>query len=183
MTINLTCTQVSALLSFYIDDKLSCQLKQFVEAHLSTCPTCRAKLDALNSMVKSLKEVHEKLTLIKPESHENPDSEQYNNFKTNLSAYVDNELSNEENIKIKKYVISNIKAREDLENMYTLKKMLSNSFERAKNDAKDDYSKYILRRIDIQEEIYSPDSFAKVVALFIVILTVFTITAAIIFWI
>jgi anti-sigma factor RsiW len=183
MTINLTCTQVSALLSFYIDDKLSCQLKQFVEAHLSTCPTCRAKLDALQSMVKSLKEVHEKLAVIKTESHESPDSEQYNNFKTNLSAYVDNELSSEENIKIKKYVISNIKAREDLENMYTLKKMLNNSFEKARNDAKDDYSPHILRRIDIHEEIYNPDSFAKVVALFIVILTVFTITAAIIFWI
>lgn len=183
MTINLTCTQVSALLSFYIDDKLSCQLKQFVEAHLATCPTCRAKLDALQNMVRSLKEVHGKLADIKHESHENPDTDQYNNFKTNLSAYVDNELSNEESIKIKKYVISNAKAREDLENMYKLKKVLSNSFEKARNDAKDDYAKYILRRIDIHEEVYGPDSFAKVVALFIVILTVFTITAAIIFWI
>lgn len=183
MTINLTCTQVSALLSFYIDNKLSCQLKQFVEAHLSTCPACRAKLDALQNMVKSLKEVHEKLADVKTDPHENSDSEQYNNFKTNLSAYVDNELSDEENIKIKKYVISNVKAREDLENMYKLKKVLNNSFEKAKHDAKEDYARYILRRIDIHEEVYAPDSFAKVVALFIVILTVFTITAAIIFWI
>lgn len=183
MTINLTCTQVSALLSFYIDDKLSCQLKQFVEAHLATCPTCRAKLDALQNMVRSLKDVHQRLADVKTDSHEHPDSDQYNNFKTNLSAYVDNELSNEESIKIKKYVISNAKAREDLENMYKLKKVLSNSFEKTKNEAKDDYAKYILRRIDIHEEVYGPDSFAKVVALFIVILTVFTITAAIIFWI
>lgn len=183
MTINLTCTQVSALLSFYIDDKLSSQLKQFVEAHLATCPTCRAKLDALSDMVKSLKEVHEKLADIKPEVSENPDSEQYNNFKTNLSAYVDNELSSDENIKIKKYVISNQKARGDLEDMYKLRKALNNSFEKARNEAKDDYSRYILKRIDIHEEIYAPDSFAKVVALFIFILTLFTITAAIIFWI
>lgn len=183
MTINLTCTQVSALLSFYIDDKLSCQLKQFVEAHLATCPTCRAKLDALQNMVKSLKEVHERLADVRTESYEIHDSDQYNNFKTNLSAYVDNELSNDESIKIKKYVISNAKAREDLENMYKLKKVLSNSFEKAKNDAKEDYSRYILNRIDIHEEVYGPDSFAKVVALFILILTVFTITAAIIFWI
>ena len=183
MTINLTCTQVSALLSFYIDDKLSSQLKQFVEAHLATCPACRAKLDALSNMVKSLKEVHKKLADIKPESPEHQDSDQYNNFKTNLSAYIDNELTDDENIKIKKYVISNAKAREDLENMYTLKKVLTNSFEKTRNEAKEDYAKYILRRIDIHEEIYAPDSFAKVVALFIVILTVFTITAAIIFWI
>lgn len=183
MTINLTCTQVSALLSFYIDDKLSSQLKQFVEAHLATCPSCRAKLEALKNMVKSLKEVHEKLASMQPNSQEDSTTSQYNNFKANLSAYVDNELSNEENIKIKKYVISNAKARQDLENMYNLKKVLSNSFERAKNEIKDDYAKFILKRIDIQEEVYGPDSFAKVVALFIVILTVFTLTAVIIFWI
>lgn len=182
MTINLTCTQVSALLSFYIDDKLSNQLKQFVEAHLENCPTCRAKLEALRSMVKSLKEVHEKLATIKSEKKEES-TPQYDAFKVNLSAYVDNELDDEENIKVKKYVISNAKARQDLENLYNLKKVLRNSFDRAKNDVKEDYSKYILKRIDIQEEIYGPDSFAKVVALFILILTVFTITAVIIFWI
>lgn len=183
MTVNLTCTQVSALLSFYIDDKLSSQLKQFVEAHLEICPTCRAKLEALRSMVKSLKEVHEKLAAIKSEPKEDSTTPQYDAFKINLSAYVDNELDDEENIKVKKYVISNAKARQDLENLYNLKKVLRNSFERAKNEVKEDYSKYVLKRIDIQEEIYGPDSFAKVVALFILILTVFTITAVVIFWI
>lgn len=183
MTINLTCTQVGALLSFYIDDKLSSQLKQFVEAHLATCPSCRAKLDALNNMVRSLKEVHEKLASMQSDSQDDSTTSQYNNFKANLSAYVDNELNNEENIKIKKYVISNAKARQDLENMYNLKKVLGNSFEKVKNEMKDDYSKFILKRIDIQEEVYGPDSFAKVVALFIVILAVFTLTAVIIFWI
>ena len=183
MTINLTCTQVSALLSFYIDDKLSVQLKEFVEAHLEICPSCRAKFEALRKMVNSLKEVHEKMTAIKSDYDTNQTTPQYDEFKTNLSAYVDNELSDEENIKVKKYVISNAKARQDLENLYTLKKVLSNSFEKTKNEVKEDYSKYILKRIDIQEEIYGPDSFAKVVALFIVIFTIFTLTAVIIFWI
>lgn len=189
MTANLTCTQVSALLSFYIDDKLSDQLKQFVEAHLEICPACRAKLDALKQMVNSLKEVHEKIAVIKSKSEKEEEVEneeensQYEVFRTNLSAYIDNELSDEENIKVKKYVISNAKARKDLENLYNLKKVLHASFDKAKNDVKEDYSKYILKRIDIQEEIYGPDSFAKVVALFIVILTVFTLTAVIIFWI
>jgi anti-sigma factor RsiW len=180
MTVNLTCTQVSALLSFYIDDKLSVQLKQFVEAHLKICPTCNAKLEALKSMVKSLKEVHEKLAAIKPPNEENTPSD---DFKINLSGYVDNELTDEENLKVKKYVISNPKARTDLENMYNLKKVLYNSFEKAKGEVKEDYSKYILKRIDIQEEIYGPDSFAKVVAFFLVIFAVFTLSAFIIFWI
>lgn len=182
MTINLTCTQVSALLSFYIDDKLSDQLKQFVEAHLEVCPNCRAKLEALRSMVQSLKEVHEKLAVVK--SSDNPEKTSFDEeFKMNLSAYIDNELSDEENIRIKKYIISNAKARQDLERLYNLKKVLQNSFEKTKNDVKKDYSKYILSRIDIQEEVYGSDSFAKVVALFILIFTVFTITAVIIFWV
>lgn len=187
MTMNLTCTQVSALLSFYIDDKLSNQLKQFVESHLEVCPTCRAKLDALRRMVNNLKEVHKKLADMQPEREEcstcsavNP---QYDAFKINLSAYVDNELNDEENIKIKKYVISNPKARQELENMYKLRKVLNNSFEKMKNEVKEDYSKFVLKRIDIQEEIYGPDSFAKVMAIFIFVLAVFTLTAVIIFWV
>lgn len=182
MTMNLTCTQVSALLSFYIDDKLSFQLKQFVESHLEICPACRAKLEALKNMVQSLKEVHKKLAEIKPES-ENDSNPQFDSFKVSLSAYIDNELSDEENIRVKKYVISNPKARQELENMYTLRKVLNNSFDKMKNEVKEDYSKYVLRRIDMQEEIYGPDSFAKVVAFFIIVLAVFTVTAVIIFWV
>ncbi len=183
MTENLTCAQVSALLSFYIEDKLSSQLKQFVEAHLETCPTCRAKLETLRNMINNLREVHEKLAAVKAVSDENAADSQGDEFKMNLSAYIDSELSDEENIKVKKYIISNPKARQELENMYNMKKLLHNSFEKAKNESKEDYSKFILKRIDIQEEIYGPDSFAKVVAIFILIFAVFTLTAVIIFWI
>lgn len=183
MTANLTCTQVSALLAFYLEDKLSSQLKQFVEAHLDICPTCSAKFDALRDMVQSLKEVHERLANVKAPEEDAQESSHYEEFKTNLSAYVDNELNDDENIKVKKYVISNAKARQDLERLYNLKKVMHNSFERAKNEVKGDYAKYILKRIDIQEEVYGPDSFAKVVALFIAIFAFFTLTAMLIFWI
>lgn len=181
MTINLTCTQVGALLSFYLDDRLNAQLKQFVTAHLDSCPICRAKFDALKNMVSNLKDVHEKISTIKSDEQEHP-SPQFVEFKTNLSAYIDNELSDDENIKIKKYIISNPKARKELEELYNLKKNLHGSFERARHHSKCDYSKLILRRIDMQEEIYGPDSFVKVVAIFFAIFALFTISAVIIFW-
>lgn len=181
MTVNLTCTQVSALLSFYIEDKLSCQLRQFVEMHLEKCPTCRAKLDALSGMMQSLKEVHEKIAAIK--SNENTSSaSQSDELKINISAYVDNELNDEDNIRVKKCIISNPQARKELESMYNLKKILTTSFEKSKNESKEDYSKYILRRIDIQEEVNN-DSFARIVAIFGVIIVLFTLTAMIIFWV
>ncbi len=181
MTNNLTCNQVGALLSFYIDDKLSSQLKQFVAAHLEICPLCREKYETLKTMMKSLREIQDRLAAIKPEEEEN--SPQYDEFKLNLSAYVDNELSDSDNIKVKKYVIANPKARDDLEKMYSIKKALHESFERTKNESKDDFSKFILKRIDIQEEIYSPDVYPKVVAIFILLFAIFTFTAVVIFWI
>jgi len=187
MSVNLTCSQVGALLSFYIDDKLNNQLKQFVNAHLEVCPTCRARLDSLKNMINGLRDVHEKIKEIKPDNaseiEDSSPSEQYDALKTNLSAYIDNELSDSDNIKVKKYIISNPKARKDLENLYSLKKMMINSFDKSKNEMKDDYSKFILKRIDIQEEVYGQDSFARVVALFIFILVLFSFTAVIIFWI
>ena len=182
MSENLTCNQVSALLSFYIDDKLSCQLKQFVDAHLAVCPTCRSKLESLRSIVTGLREAQQKLATIKQNiekvQNNNP---QYDEFKSNLSAYIDNELNDTDNIKIKKYIISNQKARQDLENMYDIKKVMHDSFEKTKNEVKDDFSKNILKKIDFQEEIYGNDSFGKVVAILALILFVFTITAVIIF--
>jgi anti-sigma factor RsiW len=183
MTVNLTCTQVSALLSFYIDDKLSSQLKQFVEAHLKICPTCRARLDALRDMVCNLREIRDNMTAIKLDEEKVAAGSAIDEFKVNLSAYIDNELTDEENLKVKKYIIANQAARDELENMYKLKKAMHNSFDKAKNEAKDDFSKYILKRIDIQEEIYGPDSFGRVVALFAFILTLCTLTAFLIFWI
>lgn len=183
MTANLTCIQVSALLSFYLDNKLSNQLTQFVEDHLDVCPTCRAKFEALKDMVNSLKEVHEKLATVTTSSEKQSVATKFDEFQANLSAYIDNELSDEENIKIKKYVISHAKAREDLEHMYNLKKLMHNSFDKAKHEIKKDYSKFVLKRIDIQEEIYSTDSFAKIVAIFIFITAVFALAAMAVFWI
>lgn len=183
MTVNLTCTQVSALLAFYIDDKLSVQLKQFVEEHLKICPTCAAKLAALQSMVKSLKEVHERLATIKSnDAHDDSTDVTYSEeFKINLSGYVDNELSDEENFKVKKYVISNPMAREELERLYNLKKILYSSFEKSKSEVREDFSKHILKRIDIQEEMETQDSFLKVITLIIIILVALVITAMVIF--
>lgn len=183
MTINLTCTQVSALLSFYLDDRLNQQLKQFVKAHLDICPTCRAKFETLKKMVESLKEAHKKVATVKTFDEEASETPQYSEFKANLSAYIDNELSSEENIKIKKYVISNPRARQKIDKLYEFEKTLYNSFERIKNNSKTDFSRQILKRIDVQEEVNSPDSFAKIVAIFIILFALCTLGIFFIYWV
>jgi anti-sigma factor RsiW len=136
MNTELTCSQVSALMSFYMENKLSSALNQHIQRHLDTCPSCAQKyenfqkiIDKYNNVIDDEYEVQFK---------------QYDEFKLNLSAYVDNELESSENIKIKKVVISNQHARQDLEDLYTLRQHLHSAFEKTKSDVKIDLSRQIL---------------------------------------
>ena len=105
----LTCAQMDVLITFYIDGDLSISLKKQVEEHIKSCASCRAKYDIVKTMVLDMKT---SLNLEKEAKFgENQTfntkgtSPQYRLFKNNLSAYIDNELTNEENIKIKKFCL------------------------------------------------------------------------------
>ena len=90
----LTCEQVSALLSFYAEDKLSKKLSEYVRQHLESCPECMEKYMKMKNMLN-------KFIDIQTREIDNPyATKQYEDFKSNLSAYVDNELNDFENIKI-----------------------------------------------------------------------------------
>ena len=51
----ITCTQMDVLISFYIEGDLSKALKEKVTEHLKQCPACRAKYDIIKSMLDDLK--------------------------------------------------------------------------------------------------------------------------------
>ena len=122
MNNQLTCEQVTALLNFYIEDTLSSKLKECVRRHLENCPECMEKFISMQNIMNKFIEIQN-------EEIENPyATKQYEDFKSNLSAYVDNELNSIDSIKIKKIAISNPLARQDLENIYTFKKLLHSSF-------------------------------------------------------
>ncbi len=161
----LTCEQVSALLSFYVEDKLSEKLSEYIRLHLESCPSCLEKYLKMKNMINKFMDIQNK-------EIENPyANKQYEDFRNNLSAYIDNELNDFENIKIKKIAISNPLARQDLENIYTFKKLLHSSFEKTKNDLKNDYSKSIISQIkheDIQEKKLDP-FFTLVISFFAMI--------------
>lgn len=126
----LSCEQVNALMSFYVENKLSIKLSQCVKEHLEKCPVCMKKYIEMKNMIN-------KFIDIQNEELENPFvTKQYEDFKSNLSAYVDNELNDFENIKIKKIAISNPLARQDLENIYSFKRLLYSAFEKTKKRCK-----------------------------------------------
>lgn len=153
----LTCTQMDVLISFYIEGDLSNALKAQVEEHMKSCATCRAKYDIIRSMLKDLKtslDIEGESDLIGNAKSlgGKATSQQYRVFKNDLSAYIDNELSNEESIKIKKFTINNKIARKDLEESYNIRKLMNDSFKRAREDARHDFSKNILRQLELEEE-------------------------------
>jgi len=154
---SLTCAQMDVLITFYLEQGLSKALKKQVEEHLNTCPNCKAKFEIIKSMLNDLKTTLDKEE-DKPELENNTvkkaTSEHFRVFQNNLSAYIDNELNNEESIKIKKYTINNKVARKELEDSYNIRKLMNDSLKKTKTEAKQDYTKNILKKLELEEEAY-----------------------------
>ena len=152
----LTCAQMDVLISFYIEGDLSDALKSQVEDHLEHCSTCRVKYDIVKSMIGEMQQC-----LSKEENkafntcsnfYNSATSEHYMLFKNNLSAYIDNELPTEDIIKIKKFAINNKCARKDLEDSYKIRKLLNNSFKKTKSEVKRDFSRSVMKQLELDEE-------------------------------
>ncbi len=161
MNKDLTCNQVSALINFYIEGKLNPRLKEYVNLHIAKCPACRKKIEELQKILNTFK-----VAGVNNETSQTQTSPELIN---RLSAYVDNELNFDENIKVKKLTISNPAARKELETMYKFKKVMQSAYEKTKNDTKFDYSKSVLTRIQDDAE-YSTSYFYKLSAVFVVLI-------------
>lgn len=157
MSKKLSCEQIEILIGFYAEGTLHNLLRKNVEYHLKNCPECMAKYLELVNIIEQKKE---------PE----PVNKQYEDFKYNLSAYIDNELDDDENIRIKKFAISNPQARKELENMLNFKKILHNSFEKTKNEIKCDYSKLISSKIKQELNIATIEPFYKIAGILLAML-------------
>ncbi len=173
----LTCEQVGAIITFYLEGKLSDSLKKAVKKHLDSCPECHAKFEELKQMVnyfeKSINEKNDTSDDIVKSEYQ---KRQYAEFKYNLSAYLDNELDDKENIRIKKITISNPIARKDLEDMYSFKKILHNSFDITKNELKQDFAKTVINEMH-EHKNNTEISFQKLTFAFFAILTLIIIGA------
>ena len=177
----ITCFQMDVLLGFYIEGDLSKTLRKKVEEHMQKCPACRAKYNIISSLYEDLQDSvydEEKFkTRVAPSSN---NSEEPLIFKNKLSAYIDNELPQEENIKIKKYVINNKTARKNIEDACRIRKLMNDSFKKTKSESKADFSKKILKQLDICDENYL--TFSPIIKVgFAFVMTVFVISAIIIF--
>lgn len=146
----LTCSQVISLLPFYEEGKLTDKLKYYIDEHLKKCSKCREIYMRSQKIANNILDTY--------------NTKQYEAFKQNISAYIDSELDEAESLRIKKTAISNPLARKHLEDMYAFKRMLHNSFERTKNEWRNDYSRLIISKLSQSE--YKDNSFIKLAAAF-----------------
>ena len=154
----LSCNQFESLLSFYINNELTDNLKKSFEAHLCSCPACREKYDIIRSIISEIKLAYE--NLVKPEELKmTADSsvrtaetgvDEANGFE--LSAYIDNELPEDISIKIRQNIGSKPSVRRKIEKLYGLRKILVSSFNEHKNTLRTDYSKNIVRSLNTNYE-------------------------------
>ena len=161
MNKDLTCNQVSALINFYIEGKLNPRLREYVDLHIAKCPACRKKIEDLQKILNTFKAVKA--------SADNVETQASPELINRLSAYVDNELNFDENIKVKKLTISNPAARKELETMYKFRKVMQSAYEKTKNDSKFDYSKSVITRFQDDTE-YTTTYFYKLSAVFVVLI-------------
>lgn len=164
MNKNLTCHQVAALMNFYIEDKLTPKLREYIDLHIAKCPACRKKIEELKKILAKYNCSNQNKSQSKELS---PITRETRN---KLSAYIDNELNSNENIRIKKMAISNPTARKELETMYKFKKIIHAAYNKTKNDYKFDYSKNILAKIQDTGE-YTTTYFYKLAAVFVVLIS------------
>ena len=139
----LTCEQVLSLMIFYSEDRLNKKLKQSIDEHLKNCTKCYNVYKQAKINLSQIYAV--------PEFTPPYITKQYEQFKNNLSAYIDNELDENASIRMKKIVISNPMARKDLEDSYEFKKLLQNSFDKIQNECRHDYSKNIVRQLSSEQ--------------------------------
>ena len=62
---SLSCSQVSSLMTFYINNKLNYPVKQMFEDHLKNCPACYEKYIALVEIMSKFSEAKNYIDNIK----------------------------------------------------------------------------------------------------------------------
>ncbi len=159
----LNCEQVSILLTYFIDKKLSDKLIGEIEYHLNTCPNCRERYMSMLRIKKNYQEMKEKIctededTLLINTFMER----EYMNFQNNLSSYLDNELDDRENIRIKKFAILSPTARQDLEDMIYFRQILQDSFSKTKSKLKKDLSELTIDKLTRKEKNNRPNEYTQ----------------------
>lgn len=143
------CRKITAMLSAYIENKLTKTERKFVESHFSKCAECRKKFYEMNRIIGSLRFEYEKMMneFDKIEAEKNSRTLCSAEFYKNISPYIDNELGLEDSIKFRKYILKSKQARSELANAYKLSSSIKKSAAGFMDKSNINLSKKVIKRL------------------------------------
>ena len=145
----INCNQFENLFSFYLNGDLSVPMKEAFEQHLRECHQCCVKFDILKNIIGDIKEAYEQYIYQEDYIDSEPVTQEYVTG-SELSAYIDNELSDENSVKIRRNIIAKPKVREKIDKLYKLRKIMSDSFLEQKKRLKTDFARDIVSQMNKQ---------------------------------
>ena len=140
------------MLSLYIEDKLDDEDKFFIQEHFKVCPDCYNKYLEMKEIINNLHFEYQKLLneFEKIEANQVFNIREYEVFYKNISPYIDDELSYDDSIKFRRYLLKSKPARAELAGAYGLKNNIKNSVAKYKDNLNINFSKKIIKQL--QEE-------------------------------
>ncbi len=174
----INCNQFENLFSFYLNGELSLPMKEAFEEHLRECPQCCMKFDILKNIIGDIKEAYSKFLSEEEYIEAEPVTQEYVTG-AELSAYIDNELSDENSVKIRRNIIAKPKVREKIDKLYKLRKIMSDSFAEHKKSLKTDYARDIISKMDNQA--FKSNAYVHCIAFILFVTIVFAFSVWFIF--
>ncbi len=171
------CKKVASMLSLYIENKLDIEDKLFIENHFIDCSVCYQKYLEMKEIMNNLHFEYEKLLneFERIESNKTFNIREYEIFYKNISPYIDDELSYDESISFRKYLLKSKPARSELASAYGLKNKIKHSVADFKDDLNINFSKKIIRELRNENR----DSFDNIYKRAAVVLGVMILSLAI----
>lgn len=146
-------------MSYFIEEKLDDEDSFLVETHLMKCGECYKKYLEMKSIINNLHFEYVKLKdeLNRIDSDNTFNIRDYEKFYNNISPYIDNELSYEDSVKFRRYLLNSKAARSELSNAYGLRNNIKNSVNTLKNNLNINFSKKIIKQLKNE----TPNSFEE----------------------
>ena len=153
----LTCNKIQALLSMYIDHKLTADLEASVGLHLASCNRCQKKYKELKSMISSLRNSYKK---IKEEVYTTNNCQaaninfkinEHERFKQNISAFLDEELNDVEMLEFKSYCKKMKSASDTIKPYIKLEELLKNNYTDLQKQTPKNFSKAVINEAILKE--------------------------------
>ena len=133
---NTDCQNFEKLLPLMIKSRLNLKDYIFFRQHLNKCENCQKKYEFIKKIFEDFKNIDSSNTKNVTTPFFKYSINEYKAIEDNISAYIDNELSPKENLKVKKLLIGNKHIETEFIKINKLIEIIKNDAEICKNRIK-----------------------------------------------